>query len=236
MAKNSDKTVDKATVKKTGRPAYRTELSINDIRRMAWNVTEGDNEAYEYLKAQNKMLAKMANSRMRALKTAGLDMFAYDRAVTYLSNNDMQRFPTTLPKDFQGIVVQMSELISFINSKTSTIAGAKDALDKKMEALADATGKTFTEKQKYNLGRLMGLDSISTLLRDIRGDSAEVIEVLEEISLKDIQKDTKNDLVGVVDNYLGGWQPFDIAAWGDKSRGMNYDELMRELRRVRDEM
>ena len=231
----AEDTTPSAQSKKTkGRQVYRTELSINDIRAAAWNATQGSTESYKFLQTEYKKLAKTANSRLRALKSAELDMFAYDRAITYLKNQGLKRFSSKFasPDDFKGMVQQLSELTTFINAKTSTVRGAKEALDKKLEKISDFTGKQYTEQQKYRLGRLLGTDSISTLLRDIRGDSAEVIDVLEEISMSDIDKD---EITSVVDKYLEGWQPWDMAPWAVKSQGMTYDEMMDELRRMMDE-
>ena len=212
---------------------FRTELSINDIRASAWNASQGNSSSYAFLQEQNRKLAKLANQRMRQLKSAHLDMFAYDRAKTYLENRSLSRFPLTLPdaSNYSAIVTQMSELVAFINNKSSTLAGARKVLDDKLKAISDATGTTYTEKQKENLGRLLGTDSISTLLRDIRGNSLEVIEVLEELSLKDMQDDNRQAITRAVDRYLEGWQPFDMAPWATRSRGMTYDDLMDELRK-----
>lgn len=214
--------------------AYRTEMSINDIRAAAWNATQGSIESYNRLKAENRKLAKIANSRMRALKKEKLDMFAYDRAITYLTNRNLKQFPLSLEKSYPVMVQQLSELVTFINNYTSTVSGARYAADKKIEALSDATGHTYSEKQKYNLSRLLGTDSISTLLRDVRGDSTDVIEVLEELSLQDLKEENKTQITNAVDRYLQGWQPFEDAPWAIKSRGMNYDELMDELRSIID--
>lgn len=212
---------------------FRTELSINDIRASAWNASQGNTTSYAFLQEQNRKLAKLANSRMRQLKTAHLDMFAYDRAKVYLENRSLSRFPETLPDatDYPEIVSQLSELVAFINNKSSTLAGARKTLDDKLKAISDATGTTYTDKQKENLGRLLGTDSISTLLRDIRGNSLEVIEVLEELSLKDMKDENREAITRVVDRYLEGWQPFDMAPWSTRSRGMTYDDLMDELRK-----
>ena len=212
---------------------FRTELSINDIRASAWNASQGNTSSYAFLQEQNRKLAKLANQRMRQLKSANLDMFAYDRAKTYLENRSLTRFPSTLPdaSNYSAIVTQLSELVAFINNKSSTLAGAKKVLDDKLKAISDATGTTYTEKQKENLGRLLGTDSISTLLRDIRGNSLEVIEVLEELSLKDMQDENRQAITRAVDRYLEGWQPFDMAPWATRSRGMTYDDLMDELRK-----
>lgn len=212
---------------------YRTELSINDIRASAWNASQGNTESYAKLQEQNKKLAKLANQRMRQLRSAGLDMFSYDRAKTYLDNRGITRFPTTLPdaSNYSAIVSQLSELVAFINNKSSTVAGARKTMDDKLKAISDATGTTYTAKQKENLGRLLGTDSVSTLLRDIRGNSLEVIEILEELSLQDMQEENRQAITRVIDHYLEGWQPFENAPWATKSRGLTYDELMDELRK-----
>lgn len=214
--------------------AYRSELSIVDIRGLAWNAVQGSDQSYEILEAQNKKLAKMANSRMRALKAAGLDMFAYDRAITYLENNDLKRFSTKFASqdDFKGMVEQLSELVAFINSKTSTVAGAKRALNEKLDKISEYTGTDYTQSQRQNLGRLLGTDSISTLLRDIRGNSSEVIEALEDISLTSL--DTQR-VTEIVDRYLTGWTPWSNTPWVFRSQEMNYDELIDALRDLYEE-
>lgn len=238
MAKSNEKQYRSGLVPEDApqgvKKAYRTELSINDIRAAAWNAVQGSRESYKKLAEENKKLAKLANARMRALKKANLDMFAYDRAATYLANRNLKQFPMNLELNYNQMVTQLSELVTFINHYTSTVSGARYASDKKIEALSDATGHTYTEKQKYNLSRLLGTDSISTLLRDVRGDSTDVIEVLEELSLQDLEEENKAQITQAVDRYLAGWQPFENAPWALKSRGMNYDELMDELRSIID--
>lgn len=211
--------------------AIRTELSINDIRASAWNASQGNTASYAFLQEQNRKLAKLANSRMRQLKAAHLDMFAYDRAQIYLENRSLSRFPETLPdaSNYPDVVAQLSELVAFINNKSSTLAGARKTLDDKLKAISDATGTTYNERQKENLGRLLGTDSISTLLRDIRGNSLEVIEVLEELSLKDMKDENREAIIRVVDRYLEGYQPFSMAPGIVSTRGLTYDELMDEL-------
>ena len=209
----------------------RSTMSINDIRSAAWNATQGSEDSYNRLRNEYRRLVKTANSRLSSLKSAGLDMFAYDRAITYLKNNDRSTFSTVFAPstDFRGMVTQLSELISFINSKTSTVRGARTYLNEKLEKISDFTGKTYTENQKKQLGRLLGLDSVSTLLRDVRGDSAEVIDALEEIALTDV--DTK-ELSSIIDNYLTPYIPWSDTPWGLKSATMNYDQMIRELKNL----
>lgn len=210
--------------KKFGQAFRYTELSIVDIRGLAWNASEGSEMAYDILRSQNRRLAKLANSRLRALEKAHYDMFAYDRAYTYLQNHGKRRFSQVLPNpsDYKGIVNQMQELITFINSRTSTVAGARKALDQKLDKISEFTGTYYTPQQRYNLGRLLGTDSVSTLLREVRGNSEEVIEVLEEISATQINT---QEIIRVIDRHLQGYQP-----WSGATDYLNYDELMDELR------
>ena len=129
------------------RQAFRTDLSIHDIRASAWNAIQGSTESYNFLKEQNRRLSKLANSRMRALEAAGYDMFAYNRVYTYLQNNGRRRFSTVLPLNYKVMVSQLSELVTFINAKTSTVSGAKKALDEKLDKISEFTGTEYTPEQ-----------------------------------------------------------------------------------------
>ena len=119
--------------------AFRTELSINDIRASAWNASHGNPVSYKFLQEQNRRLAKLANSRLRALEKAGYDMFAYDRAITYLKNANRTHFLTKLApyEDYKGMVKQLSELVTFINSPTSTVAKARETMRKKVGKISE---------------------------------------------------------------------------------------------------
>lgn len=210
------------------RKAFRTDLSINDIRSSAWNATQGSVESYKYLQEQNRRLAKLANSRLRALEKSGFDMFAYDRAYTYLKNHDLRRFPTKLAdsSDWRGMVTQLSELITFINAKTSTVAGARDTLNAKVDKISEYTGTTYTQSQRMALGRLLGDDSVSSLLREVRGGSEEVLDFLEEAALKDSAVNENVDQIkSIIDKHLAGYNP-----WSGDSDYLAYDEMMDELR------
>ena len=209
--------------------AIRTNLSINDIRASAWNATQGSTESYKFLQKENRRLAKLANSRMRALEKANLDMNAYNRVNTYLSNLGLKRFSTKLAPstDYKGMVNQLSELITFINAKTSTVAGAREALNSKIDKIEEFTGKTYTPEQRHRLGQLLGTDSISSLLREVKGDSGEVIEVLEELSMNDVNRD---DITSIIDKHLAGYNPFEENPFFSNADYMAYDEMMDELR------
>ena len=181
-----------STDKTPGRKAMRTELSINDIRSSAWNATQGSPTSYQFLQEQNRKLAKIANSRLKALKAADLDMFAYDRAITYLNNRGLKQFQLKLASadDFQGMVNQLSELITFINSKTSTVKGAREALDAKLEKISEyfdvsdiakddieSTLMSLTHKKAYVMCRKGGKFSLLVLK-----DTPEAKSALDELN------------------------------------------------------
>lgn len=211
---------------------FRTELSINDIRASAWNASQGSLESYQKLQKENARLAKIANSRMRALEKSGLDFNAYNRAKTYLDEIGLKRFSSVLPGqgNYKAMVKQLEELVTFVNSKTSTVAGAKTALNAKLDKLQEATGHTYTEDQRLRLGKLLGNDSISSLLREVKGDSQDVIEVLEEVSMDDYNKD---EIVSIIDRHLAGYNPFEDSPFFANFDYLNYDQMMKELRNLK---
>lgn len=215
------------------RQPYRSDLSINDIRARAYNAMMGSEEDYKYLQEQNRKLAKIANSRLRALESSDYNLFVYDSTMTYLSNKGLRRFSSKLApsSDWRGMVEQLQYLTTFINAKSSTVAGSRQALDEKMKTVSNFTGHEYTDEQKLRLGHLMGTDSVSTLLRDIRGDSGEVIEALEEISMSDV--DT-TQLTSIIDKYLQGYNPFEDNPFFSNYNYLNYDEMMDEIRSAYD--
>lgn len=203
---------------------YTTDLSLIDIRQRAWYASQNSDETYKWLQQQNRRLAKIANTRLKLLEQNGYDMFAYDRAITYLHNQGRNRFAYKLAaqSDYEGMVQQLTELSHFINSKTSTVAGAKSTLKKKIAKLAEYTGREYTDEEALALARLLSTDSTSMLLREVRGDSQEVIDIIEEAA---ITGSNVEELNRVIDRHLAGYTPF-----GDNSDYLNYDELMDELR------
>lgn len=209
---------------------YKSELSINDIRALAWNATENNQMAIDILTEQNRKMAKIANRRLASLEKEKLDMFAYDRAITYLRNTGTERFPMEIDTNsFESMVNQLSELKTFIDAKTSTVPGARKMLNAKLDKISQFTGTDYTEEQRSTLGRLLGTDSVSTLLREVRGDSGEVLEALEELSLHDVN--TK-DILSIIDKHLLGYTPWSASPWSTNFAGLNYDEMLDELEKL----
>ena len=75
----------------------------------------------------------------------------------------------------------------------------------------------------------MGTDSISTILREVRGDSGDVIEILEELSIGDIDTDK---ISSIIDKHLAGYNPFEDNPFFANADYLSYDEMMDELRQL----
>lgn len=103
------------------------------------------------LNTERLRLARIANRRLRALEAAGRDFWAYDRATNYTqrsrgSNRYSQK------KEWNGTVEglkqELEELISFLNSKTSTVSGSK-AVENKIITKHKTRGRTLSEPTRF---------------------------------------------------------------------------------------
>ena len=159
------------------------------------------------------IFANRANARMRALEKAETELSAYNRAYTYLENIGKTRFSKTLPKGYKAIREEMVELLSFLNAKSSTVANARKILTVKLDKISEYTGKEYTQEQRKVLGKLLGDDSISALLREVRGDSGEVLDFLE-----DVANDSNiniDQISSIIDRHLSGYTPFSNVPFAD---------------------
>lgn len=96
----------------------RTERINIDVR--------GGGYTSEELDRMRRKLAKRANARLLSLERAGRDYWAYDIAQQYLNARNRRRFSE---RGFKGsernVIRELEEIISFLNSASSTITGSK---------------------------------------------------------------------------------------------------------------
>lgn len=94
-----------------------------DVRRGGYTLEELDRI--------RRKLAKRANARLLSLERAGRDYWAYDIAQHYLNARNRRRFSE---RSFKGsaknAIRELEEIISFLNSASSTISGSKAIEDK----------------------------------------------------------------------------------------------------------
>lgn len=206
-----------------------TELSINDVYSLAWNATHGSKKAQQELKGYHDKYVRLANSRMRQLEKNNLELSAYNRARSYLDTRNQKWFSTRMPNTYKDLKEEMAQLLSFLNAKTSRVKYARTALNAKIDKISEYTGTEYTTEQRAALGKLLGDDSISTLLRDVRGDSGEVLDFLEELSKEGDDNVNINEIKSIIDRYLQGYNPFESDPFFSNFGALNYDEMMDEL-------
>lgn len=94
-----------------------------DVRRGGYSLEELDR--------MRRKLAKRANARLLSLERAGRDYWAYDIAQRYLSARNRRRFSERAFKgSARNAVRELEEIVSFLNSASSTITGSKAIEDK----------------------------------------------------------------------------------------------------------
>lgn len=99
---------------------------INKLTKASERYLSGsrhEKEEYTELSIYNKRLARLANSRLRALKKAGKDYYAYDVAQSFTE----RAYGTTRYKeklaDPKAIKLQILSMQRFLNYETSTVEG-----------------------------------------------------------------------------------------------------------------
>ena len=100
----------------------------------------------EELEALRRKYAKRANQRLLRLERAGLDYYAYDRAMLYLERTrKTTRFSEskTFKGNKQALLRELDSLTTFLSSRTSTVAGQRSIEREKI--------KSF-ENKGYNVG------------------------------------------------------------------------------------
>lgn len=209
-----------------------TELSMNDVYSLAWNATHGSKRALREIKEYHDKYVRLANSRMRQLEKNNLELSAYNRARSYLDSRNQKWFSTAMPQTYKDLKLEMAELLSFLNAKTSRVKYARVALNAKLDKISEYTKTEYTPEQRSHLGRLLGDDSISTLLRDVRGDSDEVLDFLEEVAKEEEDNVNIKEIKSIIDRYLQGYNPFQSDPFFSNFGALNYDEMMDELAKV----
>lgn len=100
----------------------------------------------EELEALRRKYAKRANQRLLRLERAGLNYYAYDRAMLYLERTrKSKRFSESrgFKGNKQALLRELDSLTTFLNSRTSTVSGQRSIEREKI--------RTF-ENKGYNVG------------------------------------------------------------------------------------
>lgn len=172
-------------MKRTGR------INI-DVRRGGYTLEELDR--------MRRKLAKRANARLLALERAGRDYWAYDIAQQYLNARNRRRFSE---RSFKGsernAVRELEEIISFLNSASSTISGSK-AIENKIKSSFERKGVNVSE-----LGSRDFFDFLDWYNSDKRGRSKIQSAIAIDFYNKAIQQGkTKEDVQASIEQFKQG--------------------------------
>ena len=170
----------------------RTERINIDIRQGGYTLEELDR--------MRRKLAKRANARLLALERAGRDYWAYDIAQQYLNARNRQRFSE---RSFKGsernAIRELEEIISFLNSASSTISGSK-AIENKIKSSFARKGVDVSE-----LGSRDFFDFLDWYNSDKRGRSKIQSAIAIDFYNKAIQQGkSKEDVETSIEQFKQG--------------------------------
>ena len=172
-------------MKRTGR------INI-DVRRGGYTLEELDR--------MRRKLAKRANARLLALERAGRGYWAYDIAQQYLNARNRRRFSE---RGFKGsprnAIRELEEIISFLNSASSTISGSK-AIENKIKSSFARKGVNVSE-----LGSRDFFDFLDWYNSDKRGRSKIQSAIAIDFYNKAIQQGkSKEDIQTAIEQFKQG--------------------------------
>jgi len=187
--------------------ASKMESSIRDF-------LNGNTKAAAELIDTANSYAKTANSRMRSLRNAGYDMFAYDRADIILLSQNRRTFKTTwntsnIEDNLDNFITSLRETRLFLSSEQSTVSGAKAKADRFLEQM-DFYGwikrDNLSEDTQRELVHLMGDGGLRELI-SITYESVE--DVLSTIT-DDIESGaTFDEISDKIDRIIYGEMDYD---------------------------
>ena len=163
-----------------------------DVRRGGYTLEELDR--------MRRKLAKRANARLLALERAGRDYWAYDIAQQYLSARNRRRFSE---RGFKGsprnAVRELEEIITFLNSASSTISGSK-AIENKIISTFARKGVNVSE-----LGSRDFFDFLDWYNSDKRGRSKIQSAIAIDFYNKAIQQGkSREDVESAIEQFKQG--------------------------------
>lgn len=177
--------------------ARKPTLTSEQIIELSQMANKGNQEAYRTLMNYNYTASKKANARLLALERADRDVYAYDRAITYVSSEyGRNRFPTAkhyFESDVRQLRDQLLNINRFLESKTSTISGQKSLEKSKADAFR-AKGINIPKGQERRFLEFLGSDAFEELMA-FNTNSSEAINDLaqilsdEEVTIDKLQRE-----------------------------------------------
>lgn len=189
-------------------------ISSRKLESLIMDALNGNHKSQETLIDIVNRNARLTNSRMRALKKAGYDMFAYDRADTALVTMGRKNFKTTwteqsMDDNIEDFFLTARETRGFLANEQSTVSGAKRKSERflnQMETYGWINREELSKDTEKTLVHLMGSGGLRELI-SITYESVD--DVLSTIT-DDIESGgTYDEIANKIDSILGGYMEYD---------------------------
>lgn len=195
-----------------------------------FNGSKIGQEEYIELLRYNRQLARLSNKRLRELKKAKKDYYAYDSALNFTQS----AFQTTRYKDNitkpNTIKLQILSMQSFLNMKTSTVAGhlsveenrrntfrklfpTMESTDDELDGFLRFLGEAPVRSTIFESGKMMSGGLVDLIRGRYMESNAEEIEEIKKMFERYRETQERRAL-------REGWREYDLG----------YDELVQYLK------
>lgn len=163
--------------------------TMQEIEKIYSRAENGDAEAYQELSDLNYTLATRANSRMDYLRSKDVNTQALSRADYWLSEErGSVHFSKSKKLDLDDLYEQLNAETQFLRSKTSTMKGEKERIDKAFDKMEEQGYIDIPEDPdeadylKKEMGKFFGSNAGQEILHQMgAGGTNSVVSKVSEI-------------------------------------------------------
>lgn len=113
-----------------------------------YSYLQNEKQSAEFIRRNLPKLAKTANERLRKLEKAGINVWAYESALDYLSETDRRRFTAgKKSRSEKELRREFNKLLDFLTAESSTITGYKNIRERRIQALTDKLDTGVSNKR-----------------------------------------------------------------------------------------
>lgn len=194
---------------------YKTPQELRGILRTATSKSKYRHQAAQDIDKLYTRLANITNKRLRALEKAGYAYYAYDRLQGYLSAayiGKRKRVPTRLLQSTHEKYDTLLELITFLQSESSTPAGQVNIRQRRLASfrehglnISDDDAPKFLDwlgSATWNgITKLIGsdviIDDINALFQE-GNHISQIIEAFERVLAGESEYEDELENMGVI--------------------------------------
>lgn len=206
---------------------------VNRIRKLVNTAKVGKSKGAR-TRARNELVkqlvsdAKKANSRLAALRSAGLDYgSAADSAEHWLGQQGRRRFSQSTRQSVDDMEEELLRLRAFLFSPQSTVGGQRRINKKRVDSFRDAglVPEDMTDDDIEDFQRFLGNMSVQEYL-SFYADSDDTVEALSELFKSD--EDKVRDLFEEYEAFLK-WREDNPLASAEEAPGLSFSEVKKEI-------